>query len=114
MAYNLALAERIAQELSRRHIPHYEKKMFGGSAFMVDDKMCLGVIKDTMMARVNPAEMEDLLRKPGAAPMDFTGRTMKGFLYITDEGWDVDADLSFWVDKCLEYNPLAKSSKKKK
>jgi hypothetical protein len=46
--------------------------------------------------------------------MTFTGKAMKGYLYVADDGWDSDADLSFWVDKCLEFNPKAKASKKKK
>jgi TfoX/Sxy family transcriptional regulator of competence genes len=112
MPYNQHLAECIALELNRKRIAYEEKKMFGGSAFMVDDKICIGVMQDNLMARINPAEMAELLQRPGATPMDFNGRNMKGFLYITDVGWDADADLSFWVDKCLEYNPLAKSSKK--
>ena len=114
MPYNHHLAERIALELDRKHIAYEEKKMFGGICFMVDDKMCIGVLQDNLMARLNPAETEAMLEKPGAAPMDFTGKSMKGFLFINDEGWDTDDDLSFWVDKCLDYNPLAKASKKKK
>ncbi len=114
MAYHEALAERIAVELTRRGIPHYEKKMFGGIAFMVDDKMTLGVSKEFLMARTDPAEYNALLRREGAQPMDFTGRPMKGFIFVSEEGWDTEVDLSFWVDKCLEYNPKAKASKKKK
>lgn len=114
MPYNQHLAERIALELNRKHIAYEEKKMFGGICFMVDDKMCIGVVQDNLMARLNPAETEAMLEKPGAVPMDFTGKSMKGFLFINDEGWDADDDLGFWIDKCLEYNPEAKSSKKKK
>lgn len=114
MAYHKALAERIHQELTRRGIPFYEKKMFGGVAFMVDEKMTLGVNKDYLMARTDPAEYEVLLKRPGTQPMKFTGRSMKGFIFVDDNGWDQDDDLSFWVDKCMAYNPKAKSSKKKK
>jgi hypothetical protein len=45
--------------------------------------------------------------------MDFTGRPMKGYLFIESEGVDMDEDLDFWVEKCLDFNPKAKSSKKK-
>ena len=114
MAYNEHLAERIALDLKRKHISFYEKKMFGGICFMVDDKMCIGIVKEQLMARVDPEEEHVLLQNPGATPMTFTGKAMKGYLYVADDGWDSDADLSFWVDKCLEFNPKAKASKKKK
>jgi TfoX/Sxy family transcriptional regulator of competence genes len=111
MAYNQHLAERIALELERKHIGYETRKMFGGICYMVDDKMCVGVVKDALMARTDPAEAQHLLAKPGASPMDFTRKSMKGFLFIDDDGWDSDDGLSYWIDKCLEYNPLAKSSK---
>ena len=81
---------------------------------MVDDKMCIGIVQDQLMARVGPNMYESLLTEKGAAPMTFTGKTMSGFIYVNDEGWDTDEDLSFWVDQCLEYNPKAKESKRKK
>ncbi len=112
MAYNQHLAERIALALKRKKISFIEKKMFGGLCFMVDDKMCVGVMKEKLMARINPAEAENLLQKEGATLMDFSGKSMHGFLFVNDDGWDADADLDFWVEKCIEYNPLAKSSKK--
>ena len=114
MAYDEHLADRLRANLKENRISFEEKKMFGGICFMVDDKMCIGVVQDNLMARLNPADTEAMLEKPGAVPMDFTGKSMKGFLFINDEGWDTDDDLSFWVDKCLDYNPLAKASKKKK
>ncbi len=114
MAYNTHLAERVTIELNRKQVAFEAKKMFGGICFMIDDKMCVGVVKDNLMVRSNPDDGEKLLQKPGAAPMDFTGKRMKGFLFINDEGWDADNDLAFWVDVCLAYNPLAKASKKKK
>ena len=79
---------------------------------MVDDKMCLGIIRDELMARVGPETYEALLNQKGARPMDFTKRPMRGYLYVSPEGIDFDRDLEFWIEKCLEFNPLAKSSKK--
>jgi len=114
MAYDIHLAERIAQSLNRKHISYTEKKMFGGICFMVDDKMCIGIVKQQLMVRIDPNEEVALCQKPGAERMMFTGQAMKGYLFIADDGWDTDADLSFWVDKCLEFNPLAKASKPKK
>lgn len=114
MPYDKHLAARIALQLRRKHVAFEEKKMFGGICFMVDDKMCMGVVGDKIMARTNPNEMVALLELEGAAPMDFTGRSMKGFIFVGDTGYDTENELDFWVDKCLEYNPLAKSSKRKK
>ncbi len=88
-------------------------KMMGGLCFMVDDKMCIGIVKESLMARIDPEEEDDLLSKEGSKPMDFTGRPMKGYLFIEPEGVDMDEDLDFWVEKCLDFNPKAKSSKKK-
>ena len=81
---------------------------------MVDDKMCVGVVNDDLMARVGPDAYEESLTKKGSRPMDFTGRPMKGYLFIDAEGVDMDEELSYWLDLCLTFNPLAKSSKKKK
>ncbi|NET33418.1 MAG: TfoX/Sxy family protein [Cyanothece sp. SIO1E1] len=114
MAYNLHLADRITYNLTSRGISFEEKKMFGGLCYMVDDKMCIGIIKDDMMARINPETESELLLKTGARPMDFTNRPMKGYLYVDVSGYEHEEDLNFWIDQCLVFNPFAKSSKKKK
>jgi hypothetical protein len=80
----------------------------------VNDKMCLGVIKDKLMARIDPDAMDEVLSKNGCREMDFTGKPMKGFVFVEPEGIDMDKDLEFWVDMALKYNPIAKSSKKRK
>lgn len=113
MAYNEHLSERIEQSLSQQGVCFETKKMFGGICFMIDDKMCVGVVKDELMARVGP-ENEDLwLSKKGSRRLDFTGKRMKGFYFVAPEGVDLDADMDEWVKACLDFNPLAKSSKKK-
>ena len=114
MAYDKLLADRIAVILQQKHVKYIEKKMFGGLCFMVDDKMCIGIIKDELMARIDPKEEATLLRKKASRKMDFTGRPMKGYLSIAPEGIDGDSNLQFWIERCLEFNPKAKSSKKKR
>ncbi len=114
MAYNEILAERILTVLDNKNIPFEQKKMFGGLCILVDDKMCIGVIKDDLMARIDPEIEQDALSKKGARPMDFTKKPMKGYLYVSPEGVDKEEDLDYWIDLCLEFNPKAKSSKKKK
>lgn len=114
MAYNEYLQERIEMVLNEKRISFEAKKMMGGLCFMIDDKMCLGIIKDDLMARVGVEAYDDLIKKDGARPMDFTKRPMKGYIYVSPEGVDYDRDLDFWIQKALDFNPIAKSSKKKK
>ncbi|NND07184.1 MAG: TfoX/Sxy family protein [Saprospiraceae bacterium] len=120
MAFDQWLADRLRMTLSEKNISFQEKKMMGGLCFMVDDKMCFGIHTDKntkapiMMARVGPEAAEAALIRPHCLPMEFTGRPMKGFVTITSEGLDQDEDLSYWVNLCLAYNPLAKRSKRKK
>ena len=113
MAYNEHLADRIKQLLESRKVKFTEKKMFGGLCFMVDDKMLIGVEKERLMARIDPEDESKALKRKGAKPMDFTGKVMKGFVFIDEKALDMDDDLEYWVTLCLKYNPKAKASKKK-
>lgn len=114
MAYNEILAERIRIALLKKQSAFSEKKMMGGLCFMVNDKMCVGVIKDNMMVRIDPVIYEEALNKKGCREMDFTRRPMKGFAFIEPEGIVFDKELEYWVKLCLDFNPKAKSSVKKK
>ena len=114
MAFDELLADRINKILKDKNVEAVEKKMMGGLTFMVEDKMCVGIIKNNLMARVGPDNYREALQKNGVHSMDFTGRPMLGFVYIDPEGIDMDEDLEYWVQLCLDYNLLAKSSKKKK
>ncbi len=113
MAFNEKLADRIREALT--DVPNAEEKyMFGGVCFMVNGKMCVGVVKDDMMCRIDP-DLEDIvLEKPGCRPMDFSGRPMKGYVYVSEEGMKKKKDLDYWISLCLEFNAKAKASKKKK
>ena len=112
MAYDQYLAERVKHILDEKKTNFYEKKMFGGCVFMVEEKMCIGVVKDHLMVRIDPENEKTLLSKEGAQPMDFTGRPMKGYIYVSPGSIDMGEDLEFWIDECLSFNPMAKSSKK--
>ena len=114
MAYDELLADRIRQSLKEKKAAFLEKKMFGGICFMVNDKMCIGVIKNDLMARIDPEHESQFLKDTGARPMDFTNRPMKGYIYVNAEGTDMDDDLEKWVNRCLDFNPKANASKKKK
>jgi TfoX/Sxy family transcriptional regulator of competence genes len=113
MAYDEYLAERVKGILKEKHIVFEEKKMMGGLCYMVDDKMCLGIVKNNLMARIGPEIYQEALQKKGCKEMDFTGRTMKGYVFVEPEGVDMEDDLNEWVQLCLDFNPKAKSSKKK-
>lgn len=114
MAYNTFLADRMHQALKDKGVKFVEKKMMGGLTFMVNDKMCVGIIKNDMMIRINPDQTKELIKKRGCKHMDFTGRPMKGFLMIEPIAYDMDEDLEYWIQLALDFNPLAKSSKKNK
>lgn len=112
MAYDNYLEDRIDKILKEKNVPFTSKKMMGGLCYMVNDKMCLGIVNNKLMARVGLDYYEKALVKDGVYEMDFTKRPMKGYIYVDAEVIDMDEDLEFWVDKCLAFNPHAKSSKK--
>tara|TARA_B110000211_G_C13741459_1_gene404747 strand:- start:36 stop:413 length:378 start_codon:yes stop_codon:yes gene_type:complete len=120
MAYDDYLVERVQQYLERKNIDYYNKKMMGGMLFMVDDKMFVGVTKDKktnvdkLMVRVGADFYEKALEKEHSRMMDFTGGPMKGFVFVQPDGFDLDDDLYFWLDKAMEFNPFAKRSPSKK
>lgn len=113
MAYNEFLADRVRQSLQDKRTPFEEKKMMGGLCFMVDEKMCIGIVKDDLMARIGPDAYEQALTIEGCRSMDFTGRPMNGYVFVSAIAYDLDEQLDAWVQKCLDFNPLAKASKKK-
>ena len=113
MAYDEQLAERIRRGFNQARVRFEEKRMMGGLCFMVDGKMCVGVEKSRLMARIDPVAYEDALGKKGCVPMDFTGRPMRGFVFVNPEGLTTDARLEAWLNLALEFNPKAKSSKAK-
>ena len=113
MAYDEHLADRIRRIFQEHSINYEDKKMMGGICFLVNEKMCVGVIKEKMMARIDPEKSEEAFARKGCREMDFTHRPMKGFIFVEPEGIDMDKDLEYFIRLAMEYNPKAKSSKKK-
>jgi TfoX/Sxy family transcriptional regulator of competence genes len=113
MAYDETIAARIREFLAEVDNVE-EKNMFGGVCFMVNDKMCMGVVKDDMMCRIDPEKEPEALDQPGCRPMDFTGRPMKGYVYVSREGMRTKKNMQYWIDLCLAFNKKAKSSRKKR
>lgn len=102
MSYDEGLAERLQDYFQNR--PDVEvKKMFGGLCFMVSNHMCCGIVGDTLMARVGPENYKECLNKKYAREMDFTGKAMKGMVYISPEGFESDTDLIGWVSTCESF-----------
>ena len=113
MAYSEALADRIRQRLMKLHSVE-EKAMMGGLTFMVNDKMCVGIIKDELMCRIDPEYHETAIKKKGCRTMDFTKRPMMGYVMVDDSGMKSQKDFDFWIELALDFNAKAKSSKKRK
>ncbi len=113
MAYSEKLADRVREAIGEQKSIE-EKAMFGGLCFMVNDKMCIGVNADEIMCRIDPAREDEAMKRNGARPMDFTGRPMKGYVFVHEDSIKKKSDLQYWVDLCLDFNPKAKASKKKK
>jgi TfoX/Sxy family transcriptional regulator of competence genes len=113
MAYDSRLADRVRERLADlRNIE--EKEMMGGLVFMYNDKMCVGIIKDEMMCRIDPEVHEAAIEKTGCRTMDFTKRPMKGYIMIEDIGMKSKKDFDFWIELALDYNKKAKTSKKRR
>src|SRR5258708_36318876 len=91
-----------------------EKKMFGGLCFMVNGTMCCGLTKSDFMVRVGPAEYDDALAEPHARPMDFTGRPLKGMVYVAPEGLRTEVALTRWVRRGLAFVAEAPQTKARK
>jgi TfoX/Sxy family transcriptional regulator of competence genes len=111
MAYDEILAERVRERLA--DLPGIEeKKMMGGIVFMYHDKMCVGIIKDELMCRIDPDFHSMAVEKTGCRTMDFTKRPMKGYVLIDESGMRTKKDLDYWIGLALDFNQKAKSSKK--
>jgi TfoX/Sxy family transcriptional regulator of competence genes len=102
MAYDETVAKRVRSALGKTP-DVVEKKMFGGIAFMVRGNMCCGVIGDRLMLRVGPDGYEAVLSRPHATPMDFTGRPMKGMVYVEPAGFASAGDLKAWIARAMEF-----------
>jgi len=113
MAYNEALGNRVRERLAE--LPNIEeKKMMGGLVYMYNGKMCVGIIKDELMCRIDPEYHNTVVEKQGCRTMDFTKRPMKGYVLIDDSGMKSKSDFDFWINLALDFNNRAKATKKEK
>ncbi len=113
MSYNEKLADRTREIIAKTHMNVEEKRMFGGLCFMVNHKMCVGVEKERLMVRLDPAIYEEVMEKEGCRPMDFTGKIMKGYVFVDIDALNTKTKLEYWIKLALEFNKIARESKKK-
>jgi len=102
MAYDDTLASRVRDVLPDR-VDLTEKKMFGGLCFLLGGNMCCGITGDQLMLRIGPEAYEAALSRPHAREMDFTGRAMKGMIYVDAEGISTEEDLADWVGLAVRF-----------
>lgn len=114
MAYNETLANRIRELLAEAGVNVFEKRMFSGLSFLVDNKLCVSVAKnDRMLIKLSPADYEEAAALNGVELMLRNGKAMKGYVFVHVEILNTDSELKHWVDMALAFNPFAKSSNKK-
>jgi hypothetical protein len=104
VAFDEGLAERVREALAA--IPVSEKRMFGGLAFMLHGNMCCGVVGDSLMIRVPADEHETILEEPDVRPFDMTGRPMKGWVVVSEDGIAEDEQLRAWVERSVAFASL--------
>ena len=102
MPFDEGLAQRV-RELLEEQAGLEEKRMFGGLAFLVNGNMAVGVVKSELMVRVGPDAHGAALREPGARPMDFTKRPMKGFVFVDERACEDDRTLAGWVERGVRF-----------
>ena len=102
MAYDERLAGRVRDVLAGR-IGVEERKMFGGLSFLVYGNMSCGVVNDTLMVRVGPDAYEASLERAHVRPMDFTGRPMRGMVYVDPVGIRTKRTLAPWVERGVAF-----------
>ena len=102
MPFDERLAQRV-RDILVEECPAKERRMFGGLAFMVNGHMCCGIVGEDLVVRVGSDEHEQALAQPHARPMDFTGRQMKGFVYVGPPGYRTTAGLKTWIKRGLRF-----------
>ena len=102
MAYDEGLAQRVREALATR-AGVTEKKMFGGLCFLVRGHMACGIVGNELMVRTGPHAWADALAQPHAREMDFTGRALRGFVYVDSPGIEDDDALGTWVRRGTDY-----------
>jgi TfoX N-terminal domain len=113
MAYDQQLANRVKSYLEAMPgLEIIEKKMFKGVTYMVNGKMCVNISGDNLMCRFDPALYTMISAKKGFQPLYMKGKLYQGYCYVGPEGFSKEKDFQWWIQRCLDYNKIAKASKK--
>lgn len=99
------LKQRVELLLASRHVRYETRRMMGGLCYMIDGTLSLGVFQNDLLVRVAPSDLSTLSRRNGVEAMTLGGRTMKGYLKVTETGTETHGDLTFWIDHCLDLGP---------
>jgi len=102
MAYDEGVAQRVREKMSNI-VGVVERKMFGGLAFMVRGNMCCGIADSELMLRIGAEAYPDALKQTHAREMDFTGKPLKGMIYVAEAGFERDEDLNQWINLALDF-----------
>ncbi|MGC2239939.1 MAG: TfoX/Sxy family protein [Acidimicrobiia bacterium] len=102
MAFDETLATRIRDHIGD-HPALTERKMFGGIAFMIQGNMAVGVSGDDLMVRIDPADQEVTLARPGVRLFGITGRPMRGWILVAPAATESDEDLTGWIDTGVDF-----------
>jgi TfoX/Sxy family transcriptional regulator of competence genes len=113
MAYDEKLAQRVRALMADRK-DYSEKKMLGGIALLLDGRMCCGVLRDELVARISVDEYQAALGKAHVRPMDFTGRPMKGYIYVGPQAIRSTRRLRAWLDRSIAFVATLPPKKKPK
>lgn len=115
MAYSTKLAERIRTYLGGiSKIKIEEKEMFKGLAFLVNGKMCINVSGENLMCRYDPVLEDEVAERTGFQPMIMKGKQLRGYCYVSEDGYKSKVNFEYWLKLCLDFNEKAKASKRKK
>jgi TfoX/Sxy family transcriptional regulator of competence genes len=112
MAFDEKLADRTRRVLKDKK-GLSEKKMFGGLAFLLGGKMCCGVLNDDLVARIGTGGYEKALKEPHVRPMDFTGRAMRGYVYVGRSGTKAGSALKKWLDRSVGFTSTLTSKSRR-
>lgn len=113
MAYSTTLADRIRAYLEDKNLKVEEKEMFRGLAFLINGKMCINVSGENLMCRYDPIFEDEVAERTGFQPMIMKGKQLRGYCYVSEDGYKSKANFDYWLKLCLDFNEKAKASKRK-
>lgn len=81
-----------------------EKRMFGGTAFMVRGKMSIIVGRGRIMCRIDPAFHDAALKRKGCQTVVMKGRQYRGYVHVDADSVRTKDALKYWMNLALKYN----------